>query len=152
MNGNTMNTQNILGTVQKLFLAHKDTKKRAAQQHISVDPEGIIGDKFYGKNKERSVLLVATLAYEMMNQKDISAHFGDLSENIVVDFNPYLLKEGTQLRIGEVVLQITHHCTLCDSLKTIDPCVPTLLANDRGVFAQVIKSGVINENQTISIL
>ncbi len=67
--------------------------------------------------------------------------FGSLGENILIDYNPYHLNAGDQLRMGEVVLQISQNCTICDHLSKIDETLPTLLKDDRGIFAKVIKGG-----------
>jgi MOSC domain-containing protein YiiM len=74
-----------------------------------------------------------------------------LGENILIDYNPYDLPVGTKLEIGEVVLEISQHCTLCKSLTKVDNALPKLLKNDRGIFAKVVKSGNISLKDKIKI-
>ena len=75
--------------------------------------------------------------------------YGDLGENIIVDFNPYTLEENSQIKIGEVTLEISQHCTLCKSLAKVDSKLPKLLKNDRGVFAKVIQAGKIDKDSEV---
>ena len=147
-----MNNKHKLGSVLQLFISKIDEKKHIPQEFISIDEEGIIGDKFYNKNNERAILLSSIRAYELMKEKDISSSFGALGENILVDFNPYDLEEGTQLSIGNTILQITIECTICDLLTKINNKVPKLLKKDRGVFAKVIQKGTITNGEEITIL
>jgi MOSC domain-containing protein YiiM len=133
----TIQNSNILS----LFISTTDgaTKKSS----IVVDKLGIKGDKFYALSPNRAVLITSTKAYQLMRQHNITADFGVLGENILVDFDINQLSPNDILTIGEVSLQITQHCTICDHLAHIDKTVPTLLRHDRGIFAKVIKGGVI---------
>lgn len=142
----------IVGKIQKLFISQKKTKTRVSKKNIFVDFQGIQEDKFYNKNIDRSVLLSSIYAYELMNKQKINATHGELGENILIDFNPYDLKKGTQLLIGDVILEITIECTICNGLNKIDDKVPKLLKNSRGIFAKVVQSGTIQINDTIEII
>ncbi len=126
------------------------TNKKKAQ-HIEVDNYGVIGDKFYKKDILRSVLLASTKSYELAKKKDIDLTYGLLGENILLNYNPYNLAVGTKIYIGSAVLEISQHCTICKSLSKIDNSLPKLLKKDRGVFAKVIKNGIISINDKIKI-
>lgn len=76
--------------------------------------------------------------------------YGSLGENILIDYNVYNLSMGTQLKIGEVIVEITQNCTICNYLSIIDKSLPKLLRNDRGIFVKVIQSGVIKEGDSLS--
>ena len=141
----------IVGKIQKLFISQKKTKTRVSKKNIFVDFQGIQEDKFYNKNIDRSVLLSSIYAYELMNKQKINVTHGELGENILVDFNPYDLEKGTQLLIGNVILEITIECTICNGLNKIDDKVPQLLKNSRGIFARVVQGGTIQINDTIQI-
>ena len=140
------NTEESLGTVLELFISKKSTKK------ILIDLNGIINDKFYAININRSVLISSIYSYQLANKKDINLSFGELGENILIDYNPYQLQTGTQLKIGETLLEISQPCTLCKSLTKIDNKLPKLLKDDRGIFAKVIKGGSIYLNDKIYIV
>jgi MOSC domain-containing protein YiiM len=142
---------NIVGTVLKLFVSQKEIPYRIEKDTVSVDKNGVIGDKFYAKDIQRSVLIASITSYKLAEDKDIETKEGMLGENILIDYNPYDLSVGTKLEIGEVVLEISQHCTLCKSLTKVDNRLPKLLKDDRGIFAKVIKSGNISLRDKIKI-
>jgi len=127
------------GKVIELFITLDDTEKtRKSVQTVSLDNNGILEDKFYGKNLQRSVLLTATDSYIITQENNIDIKTGSLGENILIDINPYDLVMGDIVMIGSVELEITQNCTLCKGLSTVDSKLPKLLKNDRGIFAKVI--------------
>jgi MOSC domain-containing protein YiiM len=139
-----------LGDIEELFISKEDIKDRLSQSEIVVDEEGVFIDKFYGKNKERSILITSTEAYEIIEKNHLGkVPYGKLGENILVDFPLNKLQQGDQLQIGKVILQITRRCTLCDHLSEIDERVPELLKDHRGVFAKVIQGGIIESEDTV---
>jgi MOSC domain-containing protein YiiM len=78
--------------------------------------------------------------------------YGALGENILIDYNPYDLAIGSQIQIGEVVLEITQNCTICNHLSFIDKTLPKLLKDDRGIFVKVVKVGVIKKRDKLYLL
>lgn len=141
-----------VGKVLALYLSPVNTNQEKHPSSIEVDTNGIIGDKHYQKNTERSVLITSTHSYQLTKNKEIHLPFGSLGENILTDFNPYSLSKGRVLHIGEVILEISQHCTLCQHLSAIHPTLPKLLRNDRGIFTKVKKGGVIYEGDTILLV
>jgi len=139
----------ILGNIVELFISKQKYDGRINQSELSIDENGVFIDKYYGKDKVRSILIASTKSYEMVKQEDIEIDYGELGENILVDFDLSLLKIGMQLKIGEVVLEITQNCTICNHLSKIDERVPTLLQSDRGIFAKAILGGVIKKQDNI---
>jgi MOSC domain-containing protein YiiM len=138
--------QNSLGIVLALFVSKEPVDK------LVVDDAGIIDDKFYNQERDRSVLISSVDSYKMAEEKKISLTFGKLGENIVMSYNPYALPAGTKINIGEVELEITQRCTLCKSLTKIDAKLPKLLKDDRGIFAKVIHAGIIHKDDKIYIV
>ena len=146
-----MTQSNTIGQIKKLFISDRDTKQRNIKESIYVDKNGILNDKFYNTEVDRSVLITSLHAYELMKEKDIDAKYGQLGENILVNFNPYDLQEGTQLLIGDSILEITIECTICNLLTKINNKVPKLLKKDRGVFAKVIQEGTIKIGDSVTL-
>jgi MOSC domain-containing protein YiiM len=140
----------VVGEVLGLFISKNVTKEQ--KDSIFLDENGIVNDKFYGKNIQRSVLLVSRDSYKLVKQNNIEIKYGQLGENILIDYNPYGLEIGSQLQIGQVVLQISQRGTLCKSLSKVDPCLAELLKEKRGIFAKVISGGEIIKNDKISLL
>ncbi len=141
-----------VGKILELFISVKDELNRTNKTNIDLDENGVKSDKFYGHNIQRSVLITSTASYNLSTQNDIDMNYGQLGENILIDYNPYQLKEGTQIIIGDVTLEITQHCTLCKSLAKVNKRLPELLKEHRGVFAKVISNGNIHKSDIIYLL
>lgn len=141
----------LQGKILALFESHKGESKRVEKSVLILDENGVQNDKFYAKDRERSVLISSTESYALAEESGIALAHGELGENIILDFNPYTLPIGTYLEIDEVVLQISQNCTLCKSLTKVDSRLPKLLKKDRGIFAKVIKSGVVSVGTEVNI-
>ena len=141
-----------VGKVISLFISVQGSSTRVEKASFNLDPKGIVEDKYYDKNIQRSVLITSKASYDLAQKHNISLPFGSLGENILMDYNPYHLTAGDQLRIGNVILQISQNCTMCDHLSKIDENLPTLLKNDRGIFAKVIEGGMIKKGDNITLL
>lgn len=146
----SMQLKNV-GKVLNLFISVPGSN-RIEKESFELDPKGIVEDKYYDKNIHRSVLITSLESYDLAIEHDIQVPIGALGENILIDYNPYHLNAGDQLSIGEVILQISQNCTICDHLSAIDERLPTLLKDDRGIFAKVIKAGVIKKGDEITLL
>ena len=138
------------GNVIKLFVSVKN-KGRESKEQLELDENGVISDKFYAKNTQRAILLTSIDSYKIAEENGIKAEFSSLGENILMDLNPYHLTIGDIITIGEVILEITHNCTLCKSLAKVDAKLPEILKNDRGIFAKTLRNGTIKINDKIII-
>jgi len=138
-----------MGKVVALFISEKDKSERIAQSRLEVDRRGVVGDKFYAKEMERSILLTSVVSYQRALDKGIEMPYGSLGENILVDYNPYALPIGTQLKIGEVILEVTQNCTICNHLSVIDKRLPRLLKEERGIFVRAMGTGFIEKSNEI---
>lgn len=141
-----------VGKVLKLFVSVQGSSNRVEKELFHLDAKGIIEDKYHDTNINRSVLITSEASYALASKNHIEMPFGSLGENILIDYNPYHLTAGDQLRIGEVLLEISQSCTMCDHLSKIDESLPTLLKDDRGIFAKVIEGGVIKKGDEITLL
>lgn len=141
-----------VGKVIDLFVSQQDKSGRAEKETLTLDPKGIVEDKYYDTNVQRSVLITSQESYALASSHHIKMPYGSLGENVLIDYNPYHLTAGDQLRIGDVILEISQYCTMCDHLSKIDKDLPTLLKDDRGIFARVIESGVIKKEDEIYLL
>jgi len=138
-----------IGKVISLFISQDGLSHRLEQESIEVDNNGIIDDKFYAKDIDRSILITSIDSYKLSKENGIDIEYSKLGENILIDYNPYHLPPKTQLIIGEAILEISQHCTICKSLSKIDTKLPKLLKDDRGIFAKVIKSGIISKDDRV---
>ena len=142
----------LVGEVLALFISKRGESERHTQEAISVDSNGVLNDKFYAKDEERSVLLTTVESYAMAKRENIEMPYGTLGENILIDYNPYGLAMGQQIQMGEVLLKITQNCTICNHLSIVDKKLPKLLKDDRGIFIKVVKSGRIVKGDKIYLL
>ena len=141
-----------IGKVLELFISITGEPKRTNKEEITLDEKGVLKDKFYAKNPQRSVLITSTDSYSLSKENGIDMKYGELGENILINYSPYQLQIGTKIEIGDVVMEISQNCTLCKSLSKIDTKLPKLLKDDRGIFAKVIKSGSIKKGDSILVL
>jgi len=139
-----------VGNVFSLFYATTNGTDKALE--LSIDSKGILKDKHYNKDIDRAVLITSLDTYILAQKNGINISYGSLGENLLMDYNPYNLEVGTQLKIANVILEISQHCTLCKSFTQIDTKLPKLLKNDRGIFARVIDAGIIKDGDDIYLL
>ena len=139
-----------VGNIVSLFSSND--KGHLTRPELEMDEKGIIGDRHYNKNDERSVLIASLDSYTLVKKHNIQIEYGVLGENILIDYNPYHLETGARLKINNVILEISQHCTLCKSFTKIDTKLPKLLKNDRGIFAKVIEQGNIKEGDIVYLL
>ena len=138
------------GKILELFYSTNDGRVNTTE--LALDDKGVVEDKYYNKNIERSVLITSQDSYKLAAENGIDAPYSALGENILIDYNPYHLKPGAKLVIGDLILEISQNCTLCKSLAKVDAKLPKLLKDDRGIFAKVISSGTIHKGDNIYLL
>ena len=138
------------GKILELF--YSTTDGRVNTTKLALDGKGVIEDKYYNKDIQRSVLITSRDSYSLAASHGIDAPYSTLGENLLIDYNPYHLRPGARLVIGDLVLEISQNCTLCKSLAKVDARLPKLLKDDRGVFAKVISSGTIQKGDNIYLL
>lgn len=142
----------MVGTVMSLFVSVEGSSTRLDKEYVTLDEKGIVEDKYHDTNIQRSVLITSLESYSLAQSNDIEIPHGALGENLLIDYNPYHLNAGDQLQIGDVTLQISQNCTMCDHLSKINKLLPVLLKDDRGIFARVIKGGKIKKEDKIFLV
>ena len=142
----------IVGKVLHLFVSIKGKKERDSLESLSLDKDGVVGDKFYAKNPLRAILLTSLSSYNLAINNDIELEYGLLGENIIIDYDPYDLKPGDTLQVGEVELEIAQNCTLCNGLSKVHPKLPKLLKDGRGVFVKAITNGRVKKGDNVFLL
>ena len=139
-----------VGKILELFYSTNNGRVNARE--LSFDTKGVVEDKYYNKDIDSSVLIASKQSYDLALQNGIEVPYSTLGENLLIDYNPYHLKAGTQIVINDLVLEISQNCTLCNSLAKVDEKLPLLLKNDRGIFAKVITSGTVSKGNNIYLL
>lgn len=145
-------SKKILGIVKELYISTSQEPSRILKSELQIDENGVIGDKFYGKDSLRSILISSTDAYTLAKNINIDMEYGVLGENILIDGTIRELNLGDSFYIGEVLFQIAQNCTICKGLSKIDAKLPKLLKDDRGIFIQAITNGSIKNGDELYIL
>ncbi len=137
--------------VLALFISVDNEKKRLSKEQLELDDKGVLEDKFYAKNNNRLILITSTTAYALAKNSGVELEYGSLGENILIDQAINELAIGDRFRIGEMLLEVTQNCTLCNGLSILDSKLPEILKNDRGLFAKAVTNGIIKKNDIIII-
>ncbi len=137
--------------IRAVFAGGEGLRKRALEA-LDVDAGGAHGDRHYGRNEARALLVVPRADYDAILEAGIEVQDGDLGENLVVDGLPSALPAGTRLRVGEVDLEVTGDCTVCASLSVIDPRLPKLAYRRRGVYVRVRYGGPLRPGDRVRIV
>ena len=139
-----------VGNILELF--YSAGSGRVNVSTLALDQKGVIEDKYYDKDTQRSVLITSLDSYNLAAENGIDVPYSALGENLLIDYNPYSLKPGTKLVINDLELEISQNCTLCKSFAKVDTRLPELLKDDRGIFAKVTRSGTIYKGDNIYLL
>lgn len=126
-------------------------KKPVESINLIVD-HGIEGDAHAGK-WHRQVSLLANESIDKMRDKGIDLDFGVFAENITTEgIEVFLLPVGTEIQIGEAILEVTQIGKKCHHGCEIRQIVGDCVMPREGIFAKVLKGGQVKANDTISII
>jgi len=129
----------------------KGTTKEVVAEVILKEEYGVENDAHADSTTHRQVSLLATESIEKMRDMGLNVGPGDFAENITTEgIEIFSLEPGTRLSVGEeVTLEITQigkEChTGCAILKLTGKCIMP----KEGVFARVIRGGVVRAGDTI---
>jgi len=126
-------------------------KPAVAKAHL-VEGMGVAGDRHFGKHPDWAVLVAGRSAYELAALAGIELPPGALGENLLVDLDPHALSPGTQLQVGPALLELTTVCTVCNSLSVFDLRLPKVLLGKRGLYARVLRGGVVEVGDSVQVL
>jgi MOSC domain-containing protein YiiM len=129
----------------------KGVKKRNVKISILKEDFGILNDAHAGTS--RQISLLAEESIEKMRAKGLDANFGDFAENIVtcgIDLKD--LPVGAQIKIGKVaLLEITQIGKVCVSRCAIYYKMGDCIMPREGIFAKVIKGGIIKVGDRLEV-
>ena len=133
--------------------ATKGVKKDNVPQARVLVNFGLEGDAHAG-DWHRQVSLLAVESIDKMRQRGLELKPGDFAENITTrGIDLPNLPIGTKLRLGnEVVLEVTQIGKACHHGCAIKQAVGDCVMPREGIFARVLKGGIIQPNDTIEIL
>lgn len=114
---------------------------------------GIVGDAHAG-NWHRQISLLAEESVDTMRTAcPIPLHAGVFAENInTVGIDLKGLPIGTHLRIGETEVEVTQIGKECHSDCAIKKAVGKCVMPSEGIFAVVVREGVVRPGDAIEVL
>ena len=130
----------------------KGTEKKEVEKIVLKEDWGIEGDAHAGK-WHRQVSLLAFEKIDAVRKKGAEVDFGAFGENIIVGgVDLRSLPVGTVLEIGEVKLKVTQigkECHIhCNIYKKMGDCIMPR----EGIFAEVLKGGVVQKGEKIKVI
>lgn len=133
------------------------SEKRGTKKHIVPYIElkinhGILGDAHAGE-WHRQVSLLSIESVNKMKSESLNLNPGDFAENILTkDIVLHTLPVGTKLRVGDTVLEVTQIGKKCHNDCEIKKLVGTCVMPTEGIFAKVIKEGLVYPHDVIEVI
>jgi MOSC domain-containing protein YiiM len=128
-------------------------KKEAIAEGLFKEELGLIGDAHAGYLPNRQVSLLALESVDKMRHLGLKLSPGDFAENITVEgIDLCHLPVGTRLLIGnKVIMEITQIGKECHTACAIRRQVGQCIMPEEGVFARVVKGGLVKPGDGIKI-
>jgi len=132
----------------------KGTKKGVIAEAVLKEDYGLVDDAHADSSTHRQVSLLATESINKMRELGLDVGEGDFAENITCDgLDLCSLPVGTRLSIGEeVILEVSQIGKECHTRCAIYRQVGTCIMPEEGVFARVIRGGVVRAGDEIEVL
>ena len=130
----------------------KGTEKKEVEKIVLKEDWGIEGDAHAGK-WHRQVSLLAFEKIDAFRKKGAEVDFGAFGENIIVGgVDLRSLPVGTILEIGEAKLKVTQIGKECHSHCNIYKKMGDCIMPREGIFAEVLKGGVVQKGESIKVI
>lgn len=142
-----------MAQVVSVCISEKKGTKKHPVAEISLRPHhGIVGDAHAG-DWHRQVSLLANESVDRMRKEGLTLAAGDFAENILTEgLTLRTLPVGTVLRAGEVRLEVTQIGKECHNDCAIKKAVGKCVMPTEGIFAVVVKEGVVRPGDEIEVL
>ncbi len=131
----------------------KGTRKQTINEALLIENYGIEGDAHAGI-WHRQVSFLASESIEQSRRMGLDVTFGDFAENIAtLGVNWTQMPVGTRVKLGQTaVVEITQIGKECKTKCAIFYLAGDCIMPREGVFAKVIKGGMIRCGDIITIL
>ena len=113
----------------------------------------MVGDAHADSATHRQVSLLALESIAKMNASGVALKPGDFAENITTrGIDLASLHVGTRLTLGrEVIMEVTQIGKECHTACAIRRKVGNCIMPSEGIFARVIKSGMVKPGDKVTI-
>jgi MOSC domain-containing protein YiiM len=159
----------VNGRIVQLSLKPKEGRARGLPKRpvpaLTITPEGVYGDFNRWRTEkadcdpDQAVLLISEEILADLRDEGWPVQRGDLGENLTIAGLPAgALYPGVQVRLGEVVLEVSKACDPCTVLYSL-PYVGVdrgaaflrALKGRRGWYARVIQGGTVNADMPVVV-
>jgi molybdopterin adenylyltransferase len=146
-------TSSQKGRIVAVSISHSTgTRKTNVPMARVISGHGIEHDAHAG-NSHRQVSLLAIESIRRMREQGADVGPGDFAENITTEaIDLFLLLLGDTLKIGEAVVEVTQIGKECLSPCEIQRITGNCIMPLEGVFARVLKGGIIRPGDSISVV
>lgn len=142
-----------MGCIKAICISERrGTEKKPISSAELIENFGICGDAHAG-NWHRQLSLLSYEAIEAFKADGADVHDGSFGENIIVEGIDWdKLSPGVRLSCADAVLEITQIGKECHSHCEIFKKMGVCIMPKKGVFAKVIKGGIIHSGDKIDII
>ena len=130
----------------------KGERKRPVAAAEFKENHGIVGDGHAG-DWHRQVSLLAEESIEKMRKLGLQVRAGDFAENLTTrGIDLPALSIGTRLAVGEAELEVTQIGKECHARCAIFYQAGDCVMPKEGIFARVIRGGVVRHQDRVQVL
>lgn len=140
-----------MGRVLSLHVGERSGLPKAGVGELRlVAGYGAVGDRHAGGDPRRAVLVAGVGSYRRALEAGVALPYGALGENLLLDLDPHAWV-GRRLEAGGALLELVAVCPVCAALTRLDPRLPRLLYRGRGVYARVLRGGVVRPDDPVEV-
>ena len=130
---------------------NKGERKTPVEQVELKENHGIVGDAHAG-DWHRQVSLLAKESIDKMRELGLDVDNGDFAENLTTSgIDLPRLPIGSQLQIGETLLEVTQIGKECHTRCAIYHQAGDCVMPKEGIFAKVLQGGVIRPGDRVAL-
>lgn len=142
------------GKVVAVSIGHRKGIKKANVRECRLIVDKGLEDDAHAGNWHRQVSLLAVESIARIKDKGLDVQPGDFAENITTEsLNLWDMPIGTRLKIGQqAIIEVTQIGKECHNRCAIYHQVGDCVMPREGIFARVIKGGVVRPDDSIKRL
>ena len=141
-----------MATIKAVCISEKKgTAKKNVGQAELIENFGLKDDAHAG-NWHRQVSLLSYEKIEEFKTLGVDVKDGDFGENLIVEgIDLAKLPIGTKITINQVLLEVTQIGKECHTGCAIAQAVGKCIMPTEGIFAKVLKGGIVKSGDTVII-
>ncbi len=143
----------MLQQLRAVCISHNKGERKTPVPQVELRTNhGIVGDAHAG-DWHRQVSLLAKESIDKMRALGLDVDNGDFAENLTTEgIDLPRLPIGTQLRIGEALLEVTQIGKECHNRCAIYHQAGDCVMPKEGIFAKVLEGGVLQPGDMIELI